>query len=101
MLAFTPADRRKIEVALNRISDLQGQQQDNVRASAANTLAAALTIAGALTLNKATGALIVTTAQTPATAAAAGIVGTICWDSGFIYVCVATNTWKRVAIATW
>jgi hypothetical protein len=37
----------------------------------------------------------------PATAAAAGSVGQIAWDSGFIYVCVAANTWKRVAIATW
>lgn len=38
---------------------------------------------------------------TVATAATAGAVGTIKWDAGFIYVCVATNTWKKVAIATW
>lgn len=37
----------------------------------------------------------------PATAAAAGTTGDIAWDTGFIYVCTATNTWKRVAIATW
>jgi hypothetical protein len=37
----------------------------------------------------------------PASAGAAGVAGTITWDSGFIYICVATNTWKRVAIATW
>lgn len=43
----------------------------------------------------------IATAQTPASAAAAGTTGTICWDTGFIYVCTATNTWKRVAIATW
>jgi hypothetical protein len=23
------------------------------------------------------------------------------WDADYIYVCTATNTWKRVAIATW
>jgi hypothetical protein len=45
--------------------------------------------------------LIVTTSQTPASASATGTTGTIAWDSGFLYVCVATNTWKRVAIATW
>lgn len=39
--------------------------------------------------------------QTPASASAAGTANTITYDSGFIYVCVATNTWKRVAIATW
>jgi hypothetical protein len=38
---------------------------------------------------------------TPASAAAAGIAGDIAWDASFIYVCTATNTWKRVAIATW
>lgn len=41
------------------------------------------------------------TAKTPATAGATGDAGQIAWDSGFVYVCVATNTWKRVAIATW
>lgn len=37
----------------------------------------------------------------PASAAATGTVGTITFDANYIYVCVATNTWKRVAIATW
>jgi hypothetical protein len=37
----------------------------------------------------------------PASASAAGETGDITWDASFIYVCVATNTWKRVAIATW
>jgi len=30
-----------------------------------------------------------------------GQTGQIAFDSGYIYVCVATNTWKRAAIATW
>lgn len=41
------------------------------------------------------------TGDTPASAAAAGTAGSIVWDANYIYVCVATNTWKRVAIATW
>ena len=41
------------------------------------------------------------TAKTPASAGAAGNAGNICWDSNFIYVCVDTNTWKKVAIAGW
>jgi hypothetical protein len=47
------------------------------------------------------GQLNIATAATPASAAAAGTTGDIAWDSGFIYVCTATNAWKRVAIATW
>jgi hypothetical protein len=41
------------------------------------------------------------TSRTPASAGAAGNQGEICWDSNYIYVCVATNTWKRTAIAAW
>ena len=39
--------------------------------------------------------------KTPASASAVGIAGEIAWDTDYIYVAVATNTWKRVAIATW
>lgn len=45
--------------------------------------------------------IIQTNPTTPANAAAACTVGTMAWDTGFIYICTATNTWKRVAIATW
>ena len=43
----------------------------------------------------------VRTARTPASATAAGNAGDICWDANYIYVCTATNTWKRTAISTW
>src|SRR5260370_39374440 len=29
---------------------------------------------------------------------AAGKAGEFCWDANYLYVCVATNTWKRMAI---
>jgi hypothetical protein len=45
--------------------------------------------------------LRIRTAKTPASAAAAGNAGDICWDDSYIYVCTATNTWKRTLIATW
>ena len=41
------------------------------------------------------------TAKTPASASATGTTGEICWDANYIYVCTATNTWKRTAISTW
>ena len=41
------------------------------------------------------------TAKTPASASDTGTAGEICWDASYIYVCTATNTWKRTAIATW
>lgn len=38
---------------------------------------------------------------TPSSSTATGTAGTLQWDSDYIYVCVATNTWKRVQITTW
>ena len=37
----------------------------------------------------------------PATASSTGSTGDIRYDSGYVYICVATNTWKRAALATW
>lgn len=39
--------------------------------------------------------------RTPASANAAGNAGDICWDSNYIYVCIATNTWRRIAHESW
>lgn len=39
--------------------------------------------------------------RTPASAGAAGLMGEICWDPNYVYVCVATDTWKRAALSTW
>lgn len=41
------------------------------------------------------------TSSAPATASSTGIAGTLAYDSDYLYVCIATNTWKRVAIGTW
>jgi len=37
----------------------------------------------------------------PSSAAATGTLGEVRWDASYMYVCTATNTWKRSAIATW
>lgn len=37
----------------------------------------------------------------PASATATGRKGDNAFDSNYFYVCVATNTWKRVALSTW
>lgn len=41
------------------------------------------------------------TAKTPAAANDTGVAGTICRDANYIYVCTATDTWKRAALTTW
>ena len=37
----------------------------------------------------------------PTSATSTGTAGQIATDAKYIYVCTATNTWKRVAIASW
>ena len=45
--------------------------------------------------------LTIATAKTPASASGAGTTGQIAWDGGYVYVCVAADTWKRAALSTW
>jgi len=45
--------------------------------------------------------LRIRTAKTPASAGAAGNAGEVCWDASYVYICTATNTWRRSAIAAW
>ncbi len=40
-------------------------------------------------------------AEAPASAAAEGTEGQVVVTAGYIYVCVADNTWKRAALSTW
>ena len=37
----------------------------------------------------------------PASATSQGIQGQLAFDASYIYICTATDTWKRAAIATW
>lgn len=49
----------------------------------------------------ATGNVIVGNAYVPSTASSAGSAGQIAYDSNYVYVCVATNTWRRANLSTW
>jgi hypothetical protein len=37
----------------------------------------------------------------PATTGASGIKGSFVWNTGHLYVCTNTNSWRRVALTTW
>src|SRR3954468_1761383 len=47
-----------------------------------------------------TANLILRTSSAPANSSANGVAGRMVWDSGYLYVCIATNSWKRVALGT-
>ena len=74
------------------------------------TPATALDVSGVITATPTAGTagvdingdmLRVRTARTPASATATGNTGEICWDANYVYVCTATNTWRRSAISSW
>jgi hypothetical protein len=37
----------------------------------------------------------------PATASSTGTAGDVRYDTDYVYICTATNTWKRAALTTW
>ena len=39
--------------------------------------------------------------KTPASATATGAAGDFAFDTSYLYICTATNTWRRVAHSTW
>lgn len=73
-------------ISCNRINITTGSGSESSESSLQKTFISNLRLAGA-------GA--------PSSATSAGEVGTIKWDNGFIYVCVALNTWKRAPLSTW
>lgn len=46
-------------------------------------------------------ALTLVGSSTPSSATASGTAGQIRWDDSYIYVCIATDTWKRANLTTW
>jgi hypothetical protein len=47
------------------------------------------------------GANITFSNSVPANSSSNGNAGTIRYDSSYVYICVANNTWKRSALNTW
>jgi len=44
---------------------------------------------------------VLTGVRTPASASAPGTLGEVCRDTNYVYVCTATDTWKRAALNSW
>jgi hypothetical protein len=59
------------------------------------------TISSGVGLHLSGSTLRLGTARTPASSTATGNQGEVCWDTSYLYVCIATNTWRRIALTTW
>jgi hypothetical protein len=47
------------------------------------------------------GGAIPTWVSVPASAGASGTAGQMAYNGFYLFVCVASNTWKRVALGSW
>ena len=71
-----------------------------------NASVATMTLTTSITANRtiafpdADGIVFIRAASIPPTPTSTGVVGQIAADSSFFYICTATNTWRRVALAT-
>lgn len=97
-----------VTTASAKLHVISTTEQFRVGYDASNYYNATVSSAGLVTL-AATGSsagfnfssrVLIPTA-TPSSATDTGTTGHIAWDSSFIYVCTGTDTWKRVAIASW
>ena len=43
----------------------------------------------------------IASSSAPSSASDTGTPGDIRYDSGYVYICISNNTWKRAALATW
>jgi len=74
----------------------------------ATNAAAAATAIGLGTTNNvtfsnvtSTGTLIIASPTVPAATNSTGVKGQIAFTNNFLYICVASNTWRRIQLGTW
>jgi hypothetical protein len=87
-----------VEASIVDASDTTEDGKLDFKVQAAGTLTSMVAITAA---NVTLGSRPIIPTHTPASASATGTAGEVAWDADYIYVCTATDTWKRVAISTW
>jgi hypothetical protein len=88
----------EVEASIVDASDTTEDGKLDLKVQSAGTLTSMAAITAA---NITLGARPILPTHTPSSASATGTAGEIAWDADYIYICTATNTWKRVAIGTW
>lgn len=92
LLRYASAEKANIATA----------RKDAIRQSAMMaSIANRKSVEEATSISDAASATKATLVTAPALASSSGTAGQIAYDSSFFYVCISTDTWKRVAIATW
>lgn len=80
-----------------RMNQINGYLENSATALKASGTAAA----GNSSFSAAADHVHPTFVAAPASASADGVKGQMACDGSYLYICTATDTWKRVAISTW
>lgn len=67
---------------------------------ASDTTTGTITAGGFTTTGTATTDVLVVGSNVPAASNSTGTAGTITYDGTYIYVCISTNTWRRVTLSS-
>ena len=87
---------------LDRDLQIKGDNDDNlIRTDAGNDRVGIGTDSPTAKFDINSDVFRVRVTKTPSSATDTGNAGDWCWDANYIYICTATNTWKRVALTTW
>jgi hypothetical protein len=84
--------------------DFQVQSDGNanlIRTDAFKNRVGILTHEPTDTLDINSNSIRIRSSNTPPSNTAIGVPGRICWDSDYLYVCIATDTWKRILMNSW
>ena len=54
-----------------------------------------------VTLSTLSANLVISNTGIPAASSSNGVAGSIKYDSNYVYICLANNTWKRAALSSW
>jgi hypothetical protein len=108
-MRFFDATRERMRLTQDRIEfwDNSGNSAGNIKGATENGVPS-VSVGGVfyapsafIGLGMTVGGALILETDIPASSSASGTQGAITWDNDYIYICVATNSWKRVALSSY
>jgi hypothetical protein len=108
-MRFFDATRERMRLTQDKIEfwDNSGNSAGNIKGATENGVPS-VSVGGVfyapsafIGLGMTVGGSLILETDIPASSSASGTQGAITWDNNYIYICVATNSWKRVALSSY
>jgi len=108
-MRFFDSTRERMRLTQDRIEfwDDSGNSAGNIKGATENGVPS-VSVGGVLYapsafigLGMTVGGALILETDIPGSSSASGTQGSITWDNDYIYICVATDTWKRAALSAY